>query len=134
MAADRAPWRDPQERYAPRQRASTRSRCRREAAIWDRALAVLQAAADARGNLDWGSSILDGTAVRAHRSAAGSTTGGDRALGRSRGGCSSQLRVRAKRAVHRLGRHSATATLGETPAGTFDALTSLAANLLWLPV
>jgi transposase len=49
------------------------SRFRRwqRAGVWDRALAALQAEADARGELDWGLHFLDGTTIRAHPHAAG---------------------------------------------------------------
>ena len=66
-----APWRDLPERYGPWQSAYTRFRRWQRAGVWDRALAALQAAADAEGRLDWSLHFLDGTAVRAHPHAAG---------------------------------------------------------------
>lgn len=70
-----APWRDLPERFGPWQTAYSRFRRWRAAGVWDRALAALQAEADARGNLDWSLHFLDGTTVRAHQSAAGAKKG-----------------------------------------------------------
>jgi len=66
-----APWRDLPERYGPWQTVYSRFRRWQAAGVWDRALAALQAAADARGELDWGLHFLGGTTVRAHPHAAG---------------------------------------------------------------
>jgi transposase len=70
-----APWRDLPERYGPWQSAYTRFRRWQRAGVWDRALAALQAEADARGELDWGLHFLDGTTIRAHPHAAGAKKG-----------------------------------------------------------
>ena len=70
-----APWRDLPERYGPWQSAYTRFRRWQRAGVWDRALAALQAAADARGELGWSLHFLDGTAIRAHPHAAGAKKG-----------------------------------------------------------
>ena len=70
-----APWRDLPERYGPWQSAYTRFRRWQRAGVWDRALAALQAAADERGELDWGLHFLDGTTIRAHPHAAGAKKG-----------------------------------------------------------
>ena len=70
-----APWRDLPERYGPWQSAYTRFRRWQRAGVWDRALAALQAAADARGDLDWTLHFLDGTVIRAHPHAAGAKKG-----------------------------------------------------------
>jgi transposase len=78
-----APWRDLPERYGPWQSAYTRFRRWQQAGVWDRALAALQAAADARGDLDWSLHFLDGTTIRAHPHAAGAKKGA--ATGRSAG-------------------------------------------------
>jgi len=66
-----APWRDLPERYGSWQSVYTRFRRWQAAGVWDRALAALQAAADARGELDWSLHFLDGTSIRAHPHAAG---------------------------------------------------------------
>ena len=70
-----APWRDLPERYGPWQSAYTRFRRWQRAGVWDRALAALQAAADARGELDWSLHFLDGTGVRVRPDAAGAKKG-----------------------------------------------------------
>ena len=78
-----APWRDLPERYGPWQSVYTRFRRWQQAGVWGRALAALQAAADARGDLDWSLHFLDGTTIRAHPHAAGAKKGA--ATGRSAG-------------------------------------------------
>lgn len=70
-----APWRDLPERYGPWQSVYTRFRRWQQAGVWDRALAAMQAAADARGELDWTIHFLDGTSIRAHPHAAGAKKG-----------------------------------------------------------
>ncbi len=64
--------------------------------IWDRVLAALQAAADARGALDWSLHFLDGPVIRAHPHAAGAKRGRDQALGKSKGGFSTKLHLRCE--------------------------------------
>jgi transposase len=70
-----APWRDLPERYGPWQSVYTRFRRWQQAGVWDRVLAALQAAADARGELDWSLHFLDGSVIRAHPHAAGAKKG-----------------------------------------------------------
>lgn len=70
-----APWRDLPERYGPWQTAYSRFRRWQRAGVWARALAALQAEADAAGELDWAQHFLDGTTVRAHQHAAGAKKG-----------------------------------------------------------
>ena len=70
-----APWRDLPERYGPWQSVYTRWRRGQTSGVWDRALAALQTAADARGRLDWSLHFLDGTTIRAHAHAAGAKKG-----------------------------------------------------------
>ena len=70
-----APWRDVPERYGPWQSAYARFRRWQQAGVWDRALAAVQAAADAEGQLDWARHFLDSTTVRAHQHAAGAKKG-----------------------------------------------------------
>ena len=62
-----APWRDLPERYGPWQSAYPRFRRRQAAGVWGRALAALQAGADAGGDLDRSLHFVDGTVVRARR-------------------------------------------------------------------
>jgi transposase len=100
-----APWRDLPERYGPWQTAATRFYRWVKAGVWDRILAVFQRLADAEGRLDWSLHHVDGSSIRAHQHAAGARrpAGRDRpdpaaeALGRSRGGFSTKLHVRAER-------------------------------------
>lgn len=70
-----APWRDLPERFGSWRTAYSRFRRWQQAGVWDRALAALQAEADARGDLDWSLHFLDGTTVRAHQHAAGAKKG-----------------------------------------------------------
>jgi transposase len=60
-------------------------------------LALLQRDADVAGELDWDTHFVDGTVVRAHQHAAGAVGGQEHeALGRSRGGFSTKVHVRAE--------------------------------------
>jgi transposase len=70
-----APWRDLPARYGPWQTVYSRFRRWQRAGVWERALAALQAEADAAGDLDWALHFLDGTTVRAHQHAAGAKKG-----------------------------------------------------------
>ena len=69
------PWRDLPDRFGSWRTVSSRFRRWQQAGVWDRALAALQAAADARGELDWSLHFLDGTTIRAHPHAAGAKKG-----------------------------------------------------------
>lgn len=62
-------------------------------------MAAMQAEADADGRLDWTLHFVDGTTVRAHQHAAGAkgSDGDTEALGRSRGGFSTKIHLRAER-------------------------------------
>lgn len=70
-----APWRDIPERYGTWQTVYSRFRRWQQAGVWDRVLAVLQAEADARSQVDWTLHFVDGTVVRAHQHAAGAKKG-----------------------------------------------------------
>ncbi len=70
-----APWRDMPERYGPWGTVSSRFYRWRKAGIWDRILALVQAQADAAGQLDWDIQYVDATIVRAHQHAAGAKKG-----------------------------------------------------------
>jgi len=70
-----APWEDLPERYGTRGTVSSRSYRWRQAGIWDRIFADLQAQADADGTLDWTIHFVDSTSVRAHQHAAGAKKG-----------------------------------------------------------
>lgn len=70
-----APWRDLPQRFGSWQTVYSRFRRWQQAGVWERALATLQADADARDDLDWARHFLDGTTVRAHQHAAGAKKG-----------------------------------------------------------
>jgi hypothetical protein len=90
--------------YGPWQTAATRFYRWVKGGTWDRVLAELQRQTGAAGAVDWALHHVDGSAIRAHRHAAGARrpAGGDRpapeaeALGRSRGGFGTKLHVRAE--------------------------------------
>jgi transposase len=65
------PWRDLPERYGPWQTVYSRFRRWQAAGVWQRVLGAVQAAADARGQLDWTLHFVDGSVIRAHQHAAG---------------------------------------------------------------
>src|SRR5690349_23169273 len=99
-----APWRDLPERYGPVGTVSSRFYRWRAAGVWDRVLAALQAEAEAAGEIDWDLHHVDATIIRAHQHAAGArragALGGEaqarEALGRSQGGFSTKLHLRAE--------------------------------------
>jgi transposase len=82
------PWRDLPERFGPWQ--TVHGRFARWAA--DGTFARLLAAAQTRGEVDWLVSI-DSTIVRAHQHTAAQGGLDERALGRSRGGLTSKIRL-----------------------------------------
>jgi transposase len=93
-----APWDDLPRRYGKRGTVSSRYYRWRKAGIWDRIFAEVQAQADTDNNLDWTIHFVDSTVIRAHQHAAGAK-GSDpetEALGRSQGGLSTKLNVRAE--------------------------------------
>jgi transposase len=98
-------WRDLPERFGSWHTVASRFYRCVAAGLWDRVLAVLQRRADAAGALDWRTQYVDGTVIRAHQHAAGARKGtrccrpvgpADEALGRSRGGFSTKLHLRAE--------------------------------------
>lgn len=92
-----APWRDLPERFGPWATAWSRFRRWTAAGVWTRLLAALQRDADVAGRLDWETHYIDGTVIRAHQHAAGAVGGQEHeALGRSRGGFSTKVHVRAE--------------------------------------
>ena len=93
-----APWRDLPERFGPWKSVYTRFRRWRRAGVWDRMLAAVQQQADAAGQLDWAVHFVDGTVIRAHQHAAGASERdpAQEALGRSQGGCSTTVHLRAE--------------------------------------
>jgi transposase len=100
LHATGAQWRDLPERYGPWQSVATRFYRWVQAGVWDAILAALQRQGDAAGRLDWSAHFVDGTVIRAHQHAAGARRargGAQQALGRSRGGFTTKLHVRAER-------------------------------------
>jgi transposase len=92
-----APWRDLPEQFGPWSTAWNRFRRWTAAGVWQRVLGALQRAADRGGRLDWRTHYVDGTVVRAHQHAAGAVGGQHHeALGRSRGGFSTKVHLRAE--------------------------------------
>ncbi len=92
-----APWRDLPARFGPWATAWSRFRRWTAAGVWPRIVAALQRLADRGGRIDWTTHYVDGTVVRAHQHAAGAVGGQDHeALGRSRGGFSTKVHVRAE--------------------------------------
>ncbi len=98
ILATGAPWRDLPSQYGSWHTVSSRFYRWQHAGIWSRILQSLQRLADRHGRLDWSVHFVDSTIVRAHQHAAGARDGQTgQALGRSRGGFSTKLHVRADR-------------------------------------
>jgi transposase len=93
-----APWRDLPERYGPWQSVYTRFRRWTRAGVWDGIFEAVQQQADAAGELDWAVHFVDGTVIRAHQHAAGAKESDPEAeaLGRSQGGWSTKVHLRAE--------------------------------------
>src|SRR5260370_39543017 len=92
-----APWRDMPERYGKWTTISSRFYRWQKAGIWQRILDTLQSQANSQGKLDWDIHYVDCTVVRAHQHAAGAkgSQADVEALGRSQGGFSTKIHVRA---------------------------------------
>lgn len=97
-----APWEDIPERYGNWKTIYDRYVWWRRDGTWERIVMALQVKLDAAGAIDWEQWSLDGTVVRAHRSAAGAPTSdgwdgeeepNDHALGRSVGGFSTKIHL-----------------------------------------
>jgi transposase len=99
-----APWRDLPERFGPAGTVSSRFYRWRALGVWGRILAALQSGAEERGEVDWDLHFVDATVIRAHQHAAGARRDGAaetetqarEALGRSQGGFSTKLHLRAE--------------------------------------
>src|SRR5262249_13136071 len=97
LLATGAPWPDLPERYGSWKTVASRFYRWQAPGIWKHILTRLQQQSDATGQLDWSLHFVDGTIVRAHQHAAGARKGGgDEALGRSRGGFSTKIHLRAE--------------------------------------
>ncbi len=71
-----APWRDLPARFGPWQSAYDRFNMYRKDGTLDRIVERLQMKLDENGEIDWELFCVDGSSVRAHRSAAGAKKGG----------------------------------------------------------
>lgn len=93
-----APWRDLPARYGARGTVSSRFYRWCIAGIWERIWKAVLQQADQAGAIDWRVHYVDGSIVRAHQHAAGAraTTPTAEALGRSRGGCSTKIHLKAE--------------------------------------
>jgi transposase len=93
-----APWRDLPERYGKWSSVASRFYRWQKAGIWDKIVAALQTQADAAGVINWDVHYMDGSVIRAHQHAAGAkqSTAEAEALGRSQGGFSTKIHVRAE--------------------------------------
>ena len=80
VLATGAPWRDLPERFGPWSTAYGRFNRWRKAGLWDRLLTALHARAHGQGRIDWEVFCVDGSAVRAHKAAAGA----EKKIGRAR--------------------------------------------------
>ena len=93
-----APWRAIPEHYGPWSTLASRCYRWREQGLGQGILDALQQQADDAGLLDWEIHDVDGTGIRAHQHAAGAPRSQpqDEALGRSQGGVSTKVHVRAE--------------------------------------
>jgi len=66
-----APWRDLPERFGPWKTAYERFRLYSQEGLWQRVVSELQTEFEAEGNIDWELFCIDGSSIRAHKSAAG---------------------------------------------------------------
>jgi len=94
-----APWRDRPARFGAWATVASRFYRWRKAGLWQLILERLQQQRDQAGRVDWSLHFVDGTVVRAHQQAAGAkqSTPQAEALGRSRGGFSTKIHIRAER-------------------------------------
>lgn len=88
LARSGATWRELPERYGPWKSVATRFYRWRDSGLFGRLLAALQAAADARGEVDWSLHLVDSTIIRAHQHAAGAKGGSRRSASAARAAAS----------------------------------------------
>lgn len=80
-----SPWRDLPERYGPYTTCYNRFVRWRKADVWDRLIDAVTAAHDGKVQM------IDSSSVRVHQHAANKKSGGDRCMGRSRGGLTTKI-------------------------------------------
>jgi transposase len=91
-----APWRDLPACYGSWSTVASRFYRWRKAGLWQRLFEAVQQQAEAQGKINWAIHYVDGTIVRAHQHAAGAPRGAEaEALGRSQGGFSTKVHLRA---------------------------------------
>jgi transposase len=96
-----APWRDLPKRYGCWSTVASRFYRWQKASLWQRLFEAVQQQADAEGKINWDVHYIDSTIVRAHQHAAVSSRGAEvEALGRSQGGFSTKVHLRATDAQH----------------------------------
>jgi transposase len=96
-----APWRDVPKRSGCWSTVARRCYRWQKAGLWQRLFEAVQQQADAEGKINWDMHAVDGTIVRAHQHAAGSPRGAAaEACGRSHGGCSTTVHLRAAAETH----------------------------------
>lgn len=94
-----APWRDlPADAGVCWKTASSRFYRWTASGVWQKILDELQKDADQEGHIDWSKHFVDGSSVRAHQHAAGAkgSSQEDEALGRSRGGFTRKIHLKAE--------------------------------------
>jgi transposase len=94
-----APWRDlPADAGVCWKTAASRFYRWTASGIWQMILDERQRDADQEGEIDWSKHFVDGSSVRAHQHAAGArgSSREDEALGRSRGGFTSKIHLKAE--------------------------------------
>lgn len=65
------PWRDLPERFGPWKTVYERFRLWSQSGLWQKIISELQADFEAEGNIEWELFSIDGSSIRAHKSAAG---------------------------------------------------------------
>ncbi len=66
-----APWRDLPERFGPWKTVYERFRLWSQQGLWQKIISELQSDFESEGNIDWELFSIDGSSIRAHKSAAG---------------------------------------------------------------
>lgn len=97
ILATGAPWRDLPAYDGPWSTIANHFYAWQHNGRWNQLFTALQHTANACGDIDWSLHFVAGTVIRAHQHAAGARQGGgDEAVGRSKGGFSTKLHLRAE--------------------------------------